>query len=140
MDKKICEIRLQQWVEIIREANESGMTKKDWCAQHGISTRKFQYWQKKVRELLIEQGQKESQPSALPETNDETAPEEHQQSFYEITLSGSNESAPIIPDVKASVVPAADMELSYQGFKLNFSSETVTEASLSKVLKAIRYA
>ena len=38
------------WKKIVLEANSSGMLKKDWCSQNGISTKSFYYWQKRIRE------------------------------------------------------------------------------------------
>ena len=35
------EYRMQQWTEIIRERQESGLTVKDYCAQHGISEKTY---------------------------------------------------------------------------------------------------
>lgn len=55
MDKSAYQIRLQQWAQLIHEANNSGMAKKDWCAQNGITVRVFYYWHKKVRDYVMEQ-------------------------------------------------------------------------------------
>lgn len=55
MDKIAHEVRTQEWFSIIQACNTSGQPKKRWCEENGISTRKFFYWQKKIRaELYIE--------------------------------------------------------------------------------------
>ncbi len=43
------EYRMQQWTEIIRERQESGLTVKDYCAQHGISEKTYYYRLRKLR-------------------------------------------------------------------------------------------
>ena len=53
MDKATNDIRLQEWATIIREANNSGLHKKVWCEQNGISIRRFYYWLKKLRDHLL---------------------------------------------------------------------------------------
>ena len=43
------ELRLQNWMEIIRECQESGLTNKEFCAQRGISEKTLYYWLRKIR-------------------------------------------------------------------------------------------
>ena len=43
------EYRLQNWVEVIRECQESGLSNKEFCAQRGISEKTYYYWLRKVR-------------------------------------------------------------------------------------------
>ena len=43
------ELRLQNWMEIIRECQESGLTNKEFCAQRGITEKTYYYWLRKVR-------------------------------------------------------------------------------------------
>lgn len=49
MDKLTHQMRLAQWVPIIRECRGSSMTVKAWCAQNGIGEKQFYYWQRRVR-------------------------------------------------------------------------------------------
>ena len=46
--------RLQSWVEIIRERQESGLTNKEFCARRGIPEKKYYYWLRKAREMAAE--------------------------------------------------------------------------------------
>ena len=48
------EVRLQNWIEIIRESQESGLTNKEFCAQRGISEKTYYYWLRKVRATAAE--------------------------------------------------------------------------------------
>lgn len=48
------ELRLQNWMEIIRECQASGLTNKQFCAQQGISEKTYYYWLRKVRAAAAE--------------------------------------------------------------------------------------
>ena len=48
------ELRLQSWMEIIRECQESGLTNKEFCAQRGISEKTYYYWLRKIRSAAAE--------------------------------------------------------------------------------------
>lgn len=43
------EYRMQSWVEIIRECEESGLSNREFCFQRGISEKTYYYWLRKVR-------------------------------------------------------------------------------------------
>lgn len=67
MDKIAHEVRVQEWFSIIQACNTSGQPKKQWCEEHGISVRKFFYWQKKIRaELYSEAKKKDSTILPVP--------------------------------------------------------------------------
>ena len=42
--------RIEEWTQLLQEADASGLTRKQWCEQKGIPQRKFYYWQKRIRE------------------------------------------------------------------------------------------
>ena len=48
------ELRLQNWMEIIRECQESGLTNKEFCARRGISEKTYYYWLRKIRSTAVE--------------------------------------------------------------------------------------
>ena len=48
------ELRLQNWMGIIRECQESGLTNKEFCAQRGISEKTYYYWLRKIRSTAVE--------------------------------------------------------------------------------------
>lgn len=52
MDKIAHEVRAQEWISIIQAWRSSGLTKKQWCEENGVSLRQFFYWQKNIREEL----------------------------------------------------------------------------------------
>ncbi len=43
------EFRLQNWMEIIRECEESGLSNREFCFQRGISEKTYYYWLRKAR-------------------------------------------------------------------------------------------
>ena len=48
------EYRAQQWASMIQECNNSGLSKREFCRQRGVSEKTFYYWQHKLRSQLIE--------------------------------------------------------------------------------------
>lgn len=48
------EYRLSQWLPIIKECRNSGMSVKDWCEQNNVNEKRFYYWQRKIREAATE--------------------------------------------------------------------------------------
>lgn len=46
--------RVAEWVERIRDQQNSGLTVKTWCAAQGLGEGRYYYWLKLVRELAIE--------------------------------------------------------------------------------------
>ena len=55
MEKYVRDIRLKQWCELIESANSSGLPRKQWLKDNGISKDAFYYWQRKVRRYYAEQ-------------------------------------------------------------------------------------
>ena len=48
------EYRKQQWVEIIQDCQSSGLSKKEYCREHGISEKSYYYWLRKLRNAAAE--------------------------------------------------------------------------------------
>lgn len=46
------EIRYNKWAEIVLAANNSGMTRAEFCKQNGINRKTFYYYQSKIRQSL----------------------------------------------------------------------------------------
>ena len=46
--------RAQQWAMLIQECNSSGLTKRAFCRQRGISEKSFYYWLRKMRSQMAE--------------------------------------------------------------------------------------
>lgn len=43
------EIKMKQWIDIIRECRSSGQTVKSWCAKQGINQTSYYYWLRRIR-------------------------------------------------------------------------------------------
>lgn len=48
------EYRAQNWAMLIQECNNSGLTKREFCQQRGISEKSFYYWLRKLRSHMAE--------------------------------------------------------------------------------------
>ena len=48
------EYRAQNWAVMIQECSSSGLSNRDFCRQRGISEKSFYYWQRKLRQQIIE--------------------------------------------------------------------------------------
>ena len=46
--------RAQKWAMLIQECNISGLTKREFCHQRGISEKSFYYWLRKLRSQISE--------------------------------------------------------------------------------------
>ena len=64
MQNKITEIatirqavRLQEWTELIKAQQASGLTVPQWCVENSIKTKSFYYRLRKVREQYIRSAQ-----------------------------------------------------------------------------------
>ena len=136
MDRNSYAIRRASWAKIIAEANSSGMTKSRWCREHGIRLRQFHYWQKKVREFLLEH----------PDTNlgdfsgnswQPPAPVS-EQSFCEISIPQESSAIParqpaeITSSHPALMLRVNDLQL--------YIGEGFSEDALSSVIRVIRNA
>lgn len=52
------EKRIAKWTQLVQEAQDSGLTIKGWCKEHGILENTFYYWKRQLK----------SQCSKKPET------------------------------------------------------------------------
>ena len=46
------EAKPAQWVEMVRQRNESGLTVTEWCKQNGINIKTYYYRLKRVRQAM----------------------------------------------------------------------------------------
>ena len=132
MDKASYEIRLQQWIKIIQEANASGMQKHAWCSQNGISVRKFYYWHKKVRDYML--AHQLENTSCSTQICAPAAPV-----FYEVQKSaeplGQSDKLPVVQT--ESFLPEAVIR--YEDFGI-FVGSSISEKTLATILSVIRNA
>lgn len=65
MDQLTKEVRFNQWAELILEANNSGLTKAEFCRRHGLSKRTMYYYQTKIRKGLYNSIAETDRPSLV---------------------------------------------------------------------------
>jgi hypothetical protein len=104
MDSNVTEIRMQQWFELIQAWSSSGVSKRQWCAENGVSPRKFYYWQNQIRKKLYgDMASKKETAMTVRELNlpEAVAPELAASSFAEIPLAPMETRTPdpFRPDV-----------------------------------------
>ena len=47
--------RLEQWTQLIKDYQSSGMTVKAWCELNGVKQNSYYYWLKKIRKATCDQ-------------------------------------------------------------------------------------
>ena len=52
MNQLVTQVRTQQWITMVREQRNSGLTVKSWCKENHISENCFYYRQHRIRELI----------------------------------------------------------------------------------------
>lgn len=85
------QVKLQYWLDVIRQCRASGLTNQAWCEQHAISLKSYYYWNAKIRKLALEELPRKShgsrpvmeQTALMPDA----APE-----FTEVSLRGRQDS------------------------------------------------
>ena len=49
------EFRLQQWAQVVRECNTSGLSNREFCRQHQIAEKTYYYWVRRLRQAAASQ-------------------------------------------------------------------------------------
>jgi len=47
--------QLQRWAELVADCKSSGKSIASWCAEQGLNSKTYYYWQRKVRERALGQ-------------------------------------------------------------------------------------
>ena len=69
--------RAQQWETVVQECAASGLSNREFCRQRGIPEKSFYYWQRKLRQQIVES----AAPQLVP-VEPGTAPEDLLQIQY----------------------------------------------------------
>ena len=119
------QVKLQYWLDVIRQCRASGLTNQAWCEQHDISLKSYYYWTAKIRKLALEELPRKSHgcrpvmertvllPDAAPE-------------FTEVSLRGRQDSC---------AAPAAVLHI--DSVTVDLFEDTPREL-LEAILKAVR--
>lgn len=44
------QVKIHEWMHLIRERNDSGMTIESWCEMKGLSKHQYYYWLRRIRQ------------------------------------------------------------------------------------------
>ena len=141
MDKAVRSARMQKWAGIIQEAATCGMTKAEFCARKGISRRQFFYWQKIIRDYILEQNPELGLPLPQGEMHKIRAANSPNipslPAFCELKVREEQAPCPEVHKVEPSLSTEAVIQL---GDCRIYVGESTTERTLSIIMKVIRNA
>lgn len=49
------QVKLQYWLDVIRQCSAFGLTNQIWCEQHHISLKSYYYWLSKIRKFDLKE-------------------------------------------------------------------------------------
>ena len=49
------QVKLQYWLDVIRQCRASGLINQVWCEQHDVFLKSYYYWITKIRKLALEE-------------------------------------------------------------------------------------
>ena len=97
MDKKVMDLRAENWASVFEAQAKSGLSKHNFCKQNGIPETAFYKWQRRLRNQLIEQH--ESSPDVEDSQLGVNRADSKTPTFFELTPTGSSAlSAPVKDD------------------------------------------
>ena len=155
--KILGEQRLLHWARIVRQCNESGLTKREFLKNNGIRENIFYYWQKRVREAVCEQlllFKKDNQTNSMclstEKSSIQTTEVIVQQNFTEVMLPDNAPDANLVPrdsyeisDPSCAEVPASvptsslgQIQIEVEGLTITADSSYPT-TSLAELLKGL---
>jgi hypothetical protein len=125
--------RLQRWAQLVLEAENSG-DKITWCRQNHISYRQYMYWQRLVRDYLLEHGE-----NSLSDPAETSLPvmESHPQQLVDVTAKIRTEEANAVPSNAEDQSVKPELMIQYRDCRIYVSS-AVSSQTLSTVMKALR--
>lgn len=86
------QIRRKQWIKIISDRNESGLSVRKYCSQYSINEATYYYWLKKIRSDVIEKSELNSSNHIVPMINSLY----HQKESSETNLISKSNNASVI--------------------------------------------
>ena len=137
MDQEVNIIRIENWKRLILEANNSGLSKTEWCRQNNISSKTFFYWQRKVRLMEAQKALSSSElPSVSTGQKAAISPD-----FVDMTHLYKETTAPTesVPSGNSQSGFAPQLMLLADQYRI-LIGEDVREQTLSTVLRAIKHA
>ena len=84
------QVKLQYWLDVIRQCRASGLTNQIWCEQHDISLKSYYYWLSKIRKLALEELPRKKNGIHMCTDQQSTALTESPAEFAELSLPDRN--------------------------------------------------
>lgn len=126
MDTRLAAVsadqRLMEWAELVAECRRSEISCKEWCRQHGISERRYYYWQKRIFDRAILQREA---TAASVSVND------HASHFVELP---APQEQPCMQQI--SETPAASIRIGKASVNLCAGADPQLVQALCQVLKS----
>ena len=92
------EYRLQQWAQVVKDCNASGLSNREYCRQHDISEKTYYYWIRRLRQAAA--SQMSAEPTLVP-LNSETSKEKAAEDLLQIQFRGAELTLPSGVDLDA---------------------------------------
>lgn len=137
MDRAVMSVRMKKWAGIMQEAAASGIPKVTWCKQNGINRRQFFYWQKRIREFVLEQHPELGAPvpdSQIREVNNQMT--SSLPIFYELNPQSAHPSA---TGNAAAFSFSAEAMIQLGQYQV-YIGNTASESTLAMILTVIQHA
>ena len=135
MDHATTEIRTEQWRQIVLEANESSLTKKEFCRQNGIKEKQFYYWQRKIRRQ--ESSRLRLEATLAPVESTSVVSSCSSSSFVTVNLSEPEDTSSLPLSLSSTFHP--ELMIQMNGVNL-FVVSSVHEETLQSVIRVLRNA
>lgn len=151
MESDLRDLTVEDWRQIVDDANSSDLTKREWCARAGIAEKTLYYWQRKFRE---EDTQQQTEEAASVDTQAEEST--FVELPLEVTCGGTLPSAAnVLPpegpaqpipakahkpcEVKAGISFVPEMAIQTGDFQL-FIGGNISEKALRVAMEVLRHA
>lgn len=135
MKGEFDKVKMMQWAELIRQANDSPLDRTTWCKENAVSLSSFYYWQRRIRKYALNQMLAPAkQQTLLPDAAHESA--SIHEDCYEITLPSLMSSQSHPKDITNS--PKGTISIRYGDFSIDVE-EGFSADALSSVLKVLNH-
>lgn len=121
----VREFRSNQWLQVIQDRNQSGLTIREYCRQNGINRNAYYYWLRIIRRQAIEEGKEAGRQQEFVEIPSVQVPER------------TGNRLPASPDPPAD--PGSGLTLEFKGVQIQVQTSTSMRL-LSKALEVVNHA
>ena len=108
-----AQYRLSFWSEALRERSTSGVSIREFCQNRGVSRNTYFYWQRKLRELAVEQiaDKKQTVSSELSVRKSEEALQTHSSGLPKAVVPSGWSQVSVVEEVHDTVGSVLSIEI-----------------------------